>query len=163
MAKVLPPDPAEAHGYLRWFYRDRRPTRFGRLWSRAYAWLVSLDILPPVLVSLHVADRNTGKCGGVVLVAAEHEGALYLVSMLGEGAQWVQNLRASGGKARLSKRGWQDVMLHEIPPAQRAPIIKAWTRIATSGRKHLALGPDDPIEAFEAVAADYPVFRIDPR
>lgn len=156
------PDPAEAHGYLRWFYRGRRPTRLGRWWSRHYAQLVGLGLLPPLLVALHVTDRKTGQSGPVVLAAAEHDGALYLVSMLGEGSEWVKNLRAAGGKARLKRGGWQEVVLREVPPAERAPIIKAWSRIATSGRKHLGLGPDAPIEAFEAIAGDYPVFRIDP-
>lgn len=54
------------------------------------------------------------------------------------------------------------VMLAEIPPDQRAPILKAWCRIATSGRKHLPIAYDAPVSAFEAIAADYPVFRIDP-
>lgn len=33
---------------------------------------------------------------------------------------------------------------------------------ATSGRKHLPVPYDAPVSAFEAIAGDYPVFRIDP-
>jgi hypothetical protein len=157
----IQPDPAESSGYLRYFYRNRRPTRFGRWWSRAYAALVGLGVLPPMLAALHVQDRKTGATGGVVLVAAEHEGATYLVSMLGEATEWVRNLRAAGGKARLKRGGWHDVILHEIPPAERAPILKAWSQVATSGRKHLPVPHTAPLQSFAAIAADYPVFRID--
>jgi uncharacterized protein (DUF736 family) len=50
----------------------------------------------------------------------------------------------------------------EIPADQRAPILKAWTQVATSGRQHLSVPYDAPVSAFEAIAADHPVFRIDP-
>jgi membrane protease YdiL (CAAX protease family) len=60
------------------------------------------------------------------------------------------------------KRGQtQPVTLIEIPPSDRAPILKAWCQVATSGRQHLPVAYDAPISAFEAIAADYPVFRID--
>jgi hypothetical protein len=159
---ALQRDPAESNGYLRYFYRDWRPTRFGRMWSRSYAWLVGLGILPPLLAALHVPDRKTGAVGGVVLVAAQHDGQTFLVSMLGEGSEWVKNVRAAGGKAQLRRGGWRDVILHEVPPEQRAPIIKAWAQVADSGRKHLPVDHTAPLASFEAIAADYPVFRIDP-
>ena len=38
----------------------------------------------------------------------------------------------------------------------------AWSQVATSGRKHLPVSQDSPESAYEAIAADYPVFRIDP-
>jgi hypothetical protein len=159
---TLPPDPAEASGYLRYFYRDRRPTAFGRIWSRAYAWLVGLGILPPLLAALHVRDRRTGESGGVVLVAAEYDGETYLVSMLGESSEWVQNVRAANGRAQLKRGNWRDIVLYEIPVGERAPILKAWSAVATSGRKHLPVPHTASLESFSSIAADYPVFRIDP-
>jgi hypothetical protein len=158
---ITHPDPAEATGYLRFFYRNWRPTWFGRLWSRGYAWLVGLGILPPLLTALHVPDRKTGQVGGVVLVAAEYQGETYLVSMLGENSEWVRNVRASGGKAQLRRGRWRDVILCEIPPSRRAPILKAWSQVASSGRKHLPVDYKAPVECFANIAADYPVFRID--
>lgn len=155
------PDPAEANSYLRYFYRNRRPTWFGRLWSRAYAALVGLGVLPPLLAALHVKDRITGATGGVVLVAVEHEDHTYLVSMLGEETEWVKNVRAAGGKARLKRGNWRDVVLSEIRVQERAPILKAWSQVATSGRKHLPLSHTDSLERFAEIAADYPVFKID--
>lgn len=42
----MPPreDPAERTGYLRFFYRGWRPTRLGRIWSGAWAWVSGLGL-----------------------------------------------------------------------------------------------------------------------
>jgi hypothetical protein len=53
------------------------------------------------------------------------------------------------------------VVLTEIPPDERAPVLKAWCQVAKSGRRHLPVSYDAPLSAFEAIATDYPVFRID--
>lgn len=153
-------DPAES-GYLRYFYRDWRPTRFGRLWNSAYAWISGLGLTPELLVTLQVANRRDGQLGSTILVGATHEGQRYLVSMLGEGSEWVQNVRAAGGAAFIKRGRLRPVVLHEVPLAERAPILQSWARVATSGRKHLPVAHDAPLTAFEAIAADYPVFRIE--
>lgn len=154
-------DPAEQTGYLRFFYRGWRPTRFGRSWSRAWAWLTGLGLTPNTLVSLQVEDRSTGRLRATVLVVARYQGQRYLVSMLGNGSEWVQNVRAAGGKALIKRGRSQPVMLTEIPPGERAPILKAWCQTATSGRQHLPVSHLAPVSEFEAIAGDYPVFRVD--
>ena len=106
-------------------------------------------------------DRSSAQLRSVVLVAADYEGHRYLVSMLGEGSEWVQNLRAAGGLALMKRGQSYPVLLTEIPPHERAPILKAWCQVATSGRQHLPISHHDPVSAFEAIAGDYPVFRID--
>ena len=154
-------DPAERTGYLRFFYRGWRPTRVGRLWSRFYAWVSGLGLLPRLLLTLEIRDRVTGRVNSTILVVVTYEGQRYLVSMLGEGSEWVQNARAAGGNASVKRGRSQPVQLTEIAPGERAPILKAWSKVATSGRKHLPISQDAPISAFEPVAGEYPVFRID--
>lgn len=154
-------DPAERSGFLRYFYRDWRPTRLGRLVSRTWAWLAGLGLTPPVLLTLQVKDRGSGRIAHTVLAVASYQGQRYLVSMLGEESEWVRNVRAAGGAAFIKRGLSQPVVLSEIAPAQRAPILQAWCQIATSGRRHLPIAPDAPLAAFEAIAGDYPVFRID--
>lgn len=155
-------DPAERSGFLRYFYRGWRPTRLGRMVSRSWAWASGLGLTPPILLTLQVQDRHSGRIGNTVLAVATHEGQRYLVSMLGDDSEWVRNVRAAGGAAFIKRGLSRPVVLTEIPPAQRAPILKAWCQVATSGRRHLPVAHDAPISAFEAIAADYPVFRIDP-
>ena len=154
-------DPAELNGYLRYFYRNWRPTRLGGLWSAAYAWVVGLGLAPEILLTLQVRNRNDGRLSSTVLVCARYQGGRYLVSMLGDGSQWVQDVRAARGMASIKRGRSRPVKLTEIPPQERAPILKAWCQVATSGRRHLPVAFDAPISAFEAIAADYPVFRVD--
>jgi hypothetical protein len=78
-------DPAES-GYLRFYYRNRRPTRFGRLWNQVWAWASGLGLTPSLLLTLQVKDRRNGRLRSTVLVTARYEGERYLVSMLGDGS-----------------------------------------------------------------------------
>jgi hypothetical protein len=155
-------DPAERSGYLRYSYRNWRPTRLGKIWSAAYAWVAGLGLTPKLLLTLQGRDRGNGQLRSTVLVVASHQGQRYLVSMLGEGSEWVKNVRAAGGAAFIKRGRSHRVMLAEIPPAERPPILKAWCQVASSGRHHLPVAYDAPVSEFEAIADDYPVFRIDP-
>jgi hypothetical protein len=159
---VLHEDPAEKHRYLRLFYRRWRPTLLGRIWTRVFAWMAGMGFLPQLLVNLCTKDRISGRLQSHVLVPVTYQGQRYLVSMLGEGSNWVRNVRATNGAAYIRRGSTRAVTLTEIPPANRAPILKAWCHVAKSGRCHLPIQYDAPISAFEAIAIDYPVFRIDP-
>lgn len=153
-------DPAEQRGYLRYFYRDWRPTRLARIWNRAYAWVAGLGVLPTLLVTLQVKSRTSGRLYSTILVVADHEDGRYLVSMLGNESEWVKDVRAAGGDAFIKRGRVRQVQLTELRPEERAPILKAWCQIATSGRQHLPVAPDAPVSAFAAIAGDHPVFRI---
>jgi hypothetical protein len=154
-------DPAERTGYLRYFYRGWRPTRFGRAWNRLYAWVSGLGVLPRMLVTLQTSDRDSGHAASNILVAATYQGQRYLVSMLGDQSEWVKNVRAANGIASIKRGRSQPVHLTEIPPHERAAILKAWAHVATSGRHHLPVAHDARVSDFESIASDYPVFRID--
>jgi hypothetical protein len=153
-------DQAE-RGLLRFYYSNRRPTWFGRLSNQAWAYATALGLTSPIVATLQVKDRRDGRLRSTVLVPSHYEGERYLVSMLGGGSEWVKNVCAADGEAFITRGQAQPVTLIEIPPSDRAPILKAWCQVATSGRQHLPVAYDAPISAFEAIAADYPVFRID--
>jgi hypothetical protein len=159
---VLPPDPAEQSGYLRFVYRNRRPTFLGRIWNQTFAWVSGLGLMPSILATLQVNGRHTGRSRATILVMANYRDGHYLVSMLGENSEWVQNVRAANGRAFIKRGRARPVVLTEIPPGERAPILRAWCQVATSGRRHLPVPYDAPASAFEAIAADYPIFRVDP-
>ena len=155
-------DPAEGRRYLRFFYNGWRPTRLGKLVNGAWAWISGLGLTPQILLALQVKGRSSGRLRTNVVVPARYNGQRYLVSMLGEGSEWVRNVRAAGGEAFIKRGRSRPVKLTEIPPEERAPILKAYCKVATSGRHHFPVPYDAPVSAFEAIAADYPVFRIDP-
>jgi hypothetical protein len=114
------------------------------------------------VVSLQTKDRRSGALSERPLVPCGYEGQQYVVSMLGDGSEWVQDVRGSGGAAIIERVATLSVRLIEVPPENRASILKAWRLIATSGRQHIPAPYDAPVADFEAIAAQYPVFRVDP-
>ena len=155
-------DPAEGSGYLRLFYRDWRPTRLGKLVTGALAWLSGLGLTPRVLLTLQARGRRSGRLHSNVLVVTKHDGQRYLVSMLGDGSEWVRNVRAAGGEAFVKRGRSRPVRLTEVPVGERGPILKAYCQVATSGRHHFPVSHNASLSEFDAVAERYPVFRIDP-
>ena len=145
----------------RWMYRGGRPDALTRLINKYQAILNSTGVAPNTLVTLEVIGRQSGKTISFPLVMTVMDGQRYLVSMLGAEANWVKNVKAAGGKARLRHGACEEVLLQEIDVDQRAPILKAYLQIATGARPHMAIDKDAPIEEFEACAADYPVFRLE--
>ena len=49
-----------------------------------------------------------------------------------------------------------------VPPAERAPILSEYVRVATSGHHHLPVAVGAPLSEFQTIADRYPVYRIDP-
>jgi hypothetical protein len=81
--------------------------------------------------------------------------------MLGPESDWVKNVEASHGDAVIQQGRRRRVRLVPVPPEQRAPILREYVRIASSGRRHFPVSVGAPISEFEAVASQYPVYRID--
>jgi hypothetical protein len=117
-----------------------------------------LGIAPNYFVTLEVVGRKSGKIVSFPLVLVVIKGERYLVSMLGDNTNWVRNVRAAGGKATLRHGVTEKVHLQEIAVEQRAPIIKAYLKVAPGARPHIPVGKDAPLEAFEQIAAQFPVF-----
>ena len=92
---------------------------------------------------------------------ADVGGQYYLVSMLGE-CNWVQNVRATGGRATLRRRRGRPVRLLEIPAEQRALVIRRYVEKVPGGRPHIPVDRREPLEAFETIASNYPVFQVVP-
>jgi deazaflavin-dependent oxidoreductase (nitroreductase family) len=116
--------------------------------------------LPWRAASLEVRGRRSGRAISFPVVIADWEGGEYLVSMLGERANWVKNVRAAGGVAVLRRGRREYVTLEEVDVADRAPIIRRYAAVAPGGRPHLGLRRDASLEECEALAPDTPVFRI---
>lgn len=144
-----------------WIYRGGRPSGIARalnaFWARQYA---RGRMARERDVTLEVPGRSSGKLITFPVVMADYQGEWYLVSMLGENANWVRNVRAAGGRAVIRHRRAHEVGLHEIPVAQRAPILKRYIQVAPGARPHVPVDRDAPIEAFERVAPDFPAFKV---
>ena len=145
----------------RWMYRDGHPNRLAKILNRFSAILHSLGISPNYLVTLEVVGRKSGKITSFPLVMTIINGERYLVSMLGEEINWVQNIRAAKGKAQLQHGISEQVLLKEVDVRQRAPILKAYLKHAPGARPHISVSKDAPISEFEKIASKYPVFRLE--
>ena len=145
-----------------WMYRGGKPNTLARILNRGWAILHALGIFPNWLVTLEVTGRQSGKIISFPLVMTVLNGKRYLVSMLGEQANWVRNVRATGGKARLLHGRSEQVLLEEVDVSLRAPILKAYLGHAPGARPHIPVSKDAPITKFEKIASEYPVFGLLP-
>jgi hypothetical protein len=155
-------DPAERNRLLRMLYRDWRPTRIGRWINRLASRWSALGLSARDAV-LEVRGRASGQRRSIPVAIATVEGKRYLVSMLGPGSDWVKNVEAARGDAVLRQGRRRPVHLVGVPPAERAPILSEYVRIATSGRHHFPVAVGAPLSEFETIADRYPVYRIDPK
>ncbi|HET6875748.1 MAG TPA: nitroreductase/quinone reductase family protein [Acidimicrobiales bacterium] len=141
-------------------YRGGKPTRLVRVLNRAQGYLHSMGIWPSRLATLEVRGRRTGRLIAFPVVIADHGGERYLVAMLGDKADWVRNVAAAGGEAVLVHGRRERVRLEPVPVRDRPPVLRRYLECAPSARAHIPVDHGAPLEAFEAVAAGIPVFRI---
>ena len=144
----------------RWLYAGGRPNRLARLLNRGWAAVYSTGMWPRRLNTLGLKGRRTGRRVSLPVVVADYEGERYLVSMLGEGAAWVLNVRAAQGRAVLRHGTREAVWLEEVESDARAPILRRYLEVAPAARAHFAVDRRAPLSEFEQIAAQYPVFRI---
>jgi deazaflavin-dependent oxidoreductase (nitroreductase family) len=143
-------------------YRGGRPNRLARALNAVWSRLAAAGRAPKTLHTLQVPGRRSGRLISFPVVVADHDGERYLVAMLGEKVNWVANVRANGGRAVLRRGRREDVRLEEVSPELRAPILRRYLELAPGARAHITVDRAGPPEAFSAVAAKYPVFRICP-
>jgi hypothetical protein len=143
-------------------YPDNRPGALARWLNRGWAIAHAAGIAPDYLVTLDVRGRRSGRTISFPLVMAVVDDERYLVSMLGTQVAWVRNVRAADGRAVLRHGRIEQVRLEEVPPEQRAPVLKAYLQRAPGARPHVPVHKDAPLAEFEAVASGIPVFRVLP-
>lgn len=146
----------------RWMYAGQRPNGLARVLNRVAAAQYTHSVLvPPHAAVLEVPGRHSGRSISVPLLMTVYHGRWYLVAMLGERSNWVSNVRAAGGHAVLRRGRRQPVRLHEVPVADRAPILRRYLILAPGARAHIPLDPHAPLDDFPAVAARFPVFLVE--
>ena len=147
---------------LRAMYAGGRGNPAARRLARLRAPVSGLGLPPRRWVTPEVTGRRPGRAARFPPGMADWDGQWYLVSMLGEGCNWVQNVRAAGGQAVLRRRRAVTCQLAEVPGAERPAIIRRYLQKVPGGRPHIPVSPGAPLPDFEAVAARYPVFRVIP-
>ncbi len=148
--------------FKRWLYRGGHPNLLARVLNRGWAIIHSSGIAPNYLVTLEVKGYRSGRTISFPLAMTVLDGERYLVSMLGTQAAWVRNVEAANGNAILRHGPTERVRLETVAVDQRAPVLKAYLQLAPGARPHIPVDKDAPLEAFQAIAAQFPVFRVLP-
>jgi len=95
-----------------------------RILNRAWAAVASTGVRSDYLVTLEVTGRKSGRIVVLPLVMTVVDGQRYLVSMLGDDVQWVNNVRAAGGRAVLRSGDREEIQLEEVPTDQRSSRVR---------------------------------------
>ena len=146
---------------LRAMYAGGRGDAVARRFSRFWAAVFAAGLCPQRWVTLEVAGRRSGRTGRFPLGMADWQGSWYLVPMLGQDCNWVRNVRAAGGRATLRHRKATACRLVELPPGERAPVLKRYLEQVPGARPHIPVDRHAPLAQFEEIAASYPVFRVE--
>lgn len=153
--------PKPLHRIKRWIYRRDRPSAVARVlnhfWARQYA---EGRLARARDVALVVRGRSTGKMIVFPVVLADYRESWYLVSMLGEHANWVRNVRAAEGRAVIRHGAAYEVELLEVPVRERAPILRRYVEVAPGARPHVPVDRAAPVEEFDRIAPHFPVFKV---
>lgn len=147
---------------LRAMYAGGRAGPAARRFARLWATVFGLGLSRKRWVTLEVAGRKSGRVMRIPLGMADWHGQWYLVPMLGGRCNWVLNARAADGRVTLRHGRARASRLVELPVSDRAPIIKRYLQQVPGARPHIPVDRHAPVTDFEAIAPDYPVFRVEP-
>ena len=137
----------------------QRPSTLTKLGNLPIAWLAAMGLGPKKTVVLEVRGRRSGQVRSAVVNIVDVDGEMYLVAPRGN-TEWSRNARAAG-EATIHRGKREQVRLQEVPIEQRAPIIQAYLKEnAMVTKAHFGIEPSSPMEEFQRIAPDHPVFRI---
>jgi hypothetical protein len=142
-------------------YAGGRGNHTARRFAHAWAVVFAMGVFPRRWVTLEVPGRRSGLTTRFPLGMARYDGQWYLVSMLGDRCNWVQNVRTADGNAVLHHGRRRACRLVEVPVDERAPIIKNYLQHVPGGRPHIPVDRNAPLSAFTAIAGEYPAFRVE--
>jgi deazaflavin-dependent oxidoreductase (nitroreductase family) len=138
----------------------QRPGVVVKLSNRMTGLFASMGLGPAKMVTLEVRGRKSGQPRSAVVNWVGVDGQRYLVAPRGN-TEWARNVRAAKGEAVIKRRGRRQVRLEDVPVEQRAPIIQAYLKAnAWVTQREFGIDPKAPIEEFQRIAPDHPVFRI---
>lgn len=130
-----------------------------RLTSAIVTPLIRLGIGPNHLYLLSVPGRRTGRTYETPVSLVELKGRRWLVAPYGE-RNWVKNARASGSIELRRGRHTERVRVEDVPPSDRAPILRAYLGQVPFTRSFFDASVDAPVEAFADEAERHPVLRV---
>ena len=114
------------------------PGALARVMNRISAIQSSAGLLSPNhAMTVEVVGRRTGRLISFPLAVTDYKAERYLVSVLGNDANWLRNVQAADGMAGLRRGCREAVRLEELDLATRAPILRRYLAVAPGAQPHL--------------------------
>lgn len=107
---------------------------------------------------LNVPGRTSGALRSTPVTPLTYAGQRWLVAGFAE-SDWVKNIRASSWGILTKGKSSERVEVVEVAIEKRAAILQAYVPTLYDSAA-FPLGPDAPLEAFAAIAGNYPIFQI---
>ena len=147
--------PGDARSYL-------KPGALERGFGRVLVSLIRIGLVRGHFYVLEVRGRTSGRIFSLPVDPLDLDGRRYLVCARGN-ANWVRNARAAGEIALVRALRRHRYGVHELPPSERPPVLKAYLdRFAAEVQRFFPIPKGSPVEAFNDLAPSYPVFRLQP-
>ena len=138
----------------------RQPTAIERLFNRVFGFLVGMGLGFKHNYLLQVRGRKSGKLYSTPIDLLEIDGRRYLVAPRGQ-TQWVRNAKAAGEIVLKKGSNLQSFGLRPIANADKPPLLKAYLeKFKAEVQRYFPIAAGSDVEAFEGIAADYPVFEL---
>ena len=147
--------PATTSSYL-------KPGTLDRIFGRALVFLIRIGLVRGHFYVLEVRGRNSGRTISLPVDPLDLAGQRYLVCARGN-SNWVRNARAAGEVVLVRALVRQRYSTRELSPDLRPPILKAYLdRFAGEVQRFFPVPKGSAVEAFNDLAARYPVFVLQP-
>jgi deazaflavin-dependent oxidoreductase (nitroreductase family) len=138
----------------------RQPSAPERLFNRLFGYLVGIGIGFKYNYLLEVRGRKSGTLYSTPIDLLERDGRRYLVAPRGR-TQWVRNAEALGEVALKKGSYRQAFRVRPIEDSAKPVLLKAYLEaFKKEVQRYFPLAAGSDVEAFEGIAADYPVFEL---
>ena len=138
----------------------QKPTVIERAFNRVFGLLVGLGLGLKHNYLLQVRGRKSGKLYATPIDLLEMDGKRFLVAPRGR-TQWVRNAEAAGEVTLKRGSFRQSFRLRAIPDGEKPVLLKAYLdRFKTTVQRYFPVAAGSEVQAFESVAANYPVFEL---
>jgi hypothetical protein len=124
--------------------------------------LIRIGLIRGHFYVLEVRGRKSGRKISLPVDPLDLDGRRYLVCARGD-SNWVRNARSAGEVVLVRAMRRHRYAVRELPPGVRPPVLKAYLdRFATEVQRFFPIPKGSPVEAFNDLAASYPVFELQP-
>jgi len=139
-----------------------RPSTAEHVFGRILTSLIRIGLIRGHFYVLEVRGRKSGKVISHPVDPLEFGGRRYLVCARGN-SNWVRNARAAGQIVLIRAMRRHRYAVHELPPAMRPPVLKAYLdRFASEVQRFFPVPKGSAVESFNDLATRYPAFELQP-